>query len=189
MSAPSYSVTVYCSSTRDIDPAYLDAAAEVGRAIAGRGWGLVYGGNAVGSMGRLADGARAGGGHVVGITPRLFAELHDVSDEDIVDRACDELLLVDTMRQRKRLLEERGDAFLTLPGGIGTMEEFFEILVGRVLRQHDKPLVLLNLGGFYDPLIAMIEHGVEARFVRPGAWEHVRVAASVGEAVDALAAK
>ena len=181
----SHAITVYCSSTSDVDPTYLDAAEALGRAIASAGWSLVYGGNHVGSMGRVADGCRAGGGAVVGITPRLFADVEEFGG-DLVDRACDELLLVDSMRERKRLLEERGDAFVTLPGGLGTMEEFFEVLVGRVLKQHAKPIVLLNVNGFYDPMQAMLDHAIDAGFVRRRAWDHVTLAATVEEAIATL---
>lgn len=155
-------VTVYCSSSKAVAPVYFDAAERLGRGIARRGWKLVYGGNNVGLMGRLADGVRAAGGRVIGITPKLLV------DKGIADEKCDELVVTESMRERKRLLEERGDAFITLPGGIGTFEEIFEILVGRSLGYHDKPVVLLNVNGYYDPLLVMMEHAVRERFVREG---------------------
>ncbi len=123
---------------------------------------------------------RGAGGKVVGITPKMMA------DQEIVDRQCDELIVTETMRQRKALLEERGDAFLALPGGIGTFEEWFEVLVGRTLGYHDKPLVLLNVNGYYDPLLAMMEHGIEQRFIRPRAREAYFVARTPGQAIDYL---
>src|SRR5688500_9795335 len=142
-------VTVYCSSSNHVPGVYLDAAAELGHAIASHGWTLVYGGNAVGCMGKLADAARAAGGRVVGVTPQLLV------DYGIADRNCHELIVSATMRERKALLEQRGDAFVALPGGLGTFEEVFEILVGRTLGYHAKPVVLLNVAGYYAPLLAM----------------------------------
>lgn len=173
-------VTVYCASSKSVPPVYFQAAAELGRAIAEQHWTLVYGGNAVGCMGALADAARAAGGKVVGITPQLLV------DHGIADRLCDELIVTTGMRERKALLEQRGDAFIALPGGLGTFEEVFEILVGRTLGYHEKPIVLLNVAGYYDPLLAMIEHGIEHRFIRPVAREAYFVARSVDEAIRFL---
>lgn len=174
------SVTVYLSSSSAVDAVYHDAATALGAGIAGAGWTLVYGGNPIGLMGRLADGARAGGGRVVGITPQLMA------DEGIADTDCDELIVTATMRERKHLLETRGDAFVAMPGGLGTFEELFEILVGRILGYHDKPIVLLNVAGYYDPLVAMIDHGIEQRFIKPRAKEAYFVATTVDEAIRHL---
>lgn len=170
-------VTVYCSSSRRLPQVYVDAAAALGRAIAAAGWTLVYGGNRIGCMGTLADAARAAKGKVVGITPRLFI------DKGLGDERCDELVLTDTMRQRKELLEQRGDAFIALPGGIGTLEEVFEILVGRSLEYHHKPIVLLNVAGYYDPLLEMMRQGLRQGFIREGTDALWQVAASVEGAV------
>lgn len=178
---PPRAVTVFSSSADDVGAVYFDAARDLGAAIASRGWDTVYGGNNVGPMGALADAARAAGGRVIGVTPRLFVE------KNVADTACDELLVCDTMRQRKHLMEDRGDAFVTLPGGLGTFEEFFEIAVGRFLGLHAKPVVLLNVNGYYDPLIALIENGIETHFVRPDAWKVVQVAATVEEVMNLLA--
>ena len=177
---PVGAVTVYCSSSKEIPQAYLDAGAQLGRAIAGNGWTLVYGGNRIGLMGVLADAARDAGGKVVGITPKLMV------DHGIGDDRCAELVVTNTMRDRKALLEERGDAFIALPGGLGTFEELFEVLVARLLGYHDKPIVLLNVNGYYDPFVAMIEHGIEQRFIKPKAREGYFVASSVTEAVEHL---
>ena len=171
-------VTVYCSSSAKIAPEYFEAADHLGRAIAARGWKLVYGGNNVGMMGRLADAVRAANGKVVGITPRLLL------DKGIADEKCDELVVTDSIRQRKQLLEERGDAFITLPGGIGTFEEIFEILVARSLEYHDKPIVLLNINGYYDPLLRMMDHAVKERFIRDGVDRLWFVTADVDAALD-----
>jgi len=179
---PIRSITVYCSSSRHVAPVYFDAARELGRGIAGCGWTLVYGGNNLGLMDAVASSVRGAGGKVVGITPRLMA------DQGIVDPLCDELVVTATMRERKALLEQRGDAFVALPGGIGTFEEWFEVLVGRTLGYHDKPLVLLNVNDYYDPLLAMMEHGIEQKFIRPAAREAYFVARTPGQAVDYLRA-
>jgi uncharacterized protein (TIGR00730 family) len=173
-------VTVYCSSSKSVPPVYFEAAAELGRAIAGEGWALVYGGNAVGCMGALADAARAAGGRVVGVTPQLLV------DHGIADGRCHELIVTATMRERKALLEQRGDAFVALPGGLGTFEEVFEILVGRTLGYHQKPVVLLNVAGYYAPLLAMLEHGIEHGFIRPVAREAYVVAETVDEVIAFL---
>ncbi|MEM8873897.1 MAG: TIGR00730 family Rossman fold protein [Planctomycetota bacterium] len=175
-------LTVYCSSSNHVDLRFTETAAEVGRAIAERGWSLVYGGNAVGCMGAVADAVRGGKGKVVGITPMLF-------DESILDRAADELLIADNMRHRKHELEARGDAFLTLPGGLGTFEEFFEIAVGRVLNAHAKPVVLLNVHDFYTPLLRTIDAGIDDGFIKPEAWAKVHVAETVTDAFTQLEAE
>jgi len=174
------SVTVYCSSSRHVASIYFEAATELGTAIAREGWQLVYGGNDCGCMGALADAARAAGGKVVGVTPQLLV------DHGIADQQCDELVVTETMRQRKELLEQRGEAFIALPGGLGTLEEIFEILVGRMLGYHSKPIVLLNIAGFYEPLLAMIDRGIEQKFIRENAREHFHVSASVADAIRYL---
>jgi hypothetical protein len=179
--SPIHAVTVYCSSSRHVDDIYTRAAADLGSAIAGQNWQLVYGGNCIGCMGSLANAARAAGGKVIGITPRLLM------DEGIGDEHCDELLITDGMRQRKELLEKRGDAFVTLPGGLGTFEEVFEIIVGRMLGYHSKPIVLLNVNAYYDPLLTMIEHGIAQRFIRAKARDAYFVAKHVPETIEYLA--
>jgi uncharacterized protein (TIGR00730 family) len=175
-----FAVTVYCSASRAVPAVYPATAAELGQAIAREGWTLVYGGNCVGCMGELANAVRGAGGKVVGITPQLMV------DEGIGDDACDELVVTSNMRDRKALLEQRGDAFVALPGGIGTFEELFEILVGRVLGYHDKPIVILNVGGYYDPLVAMLEHGIEHRFIGPKVRKAYFVSRTVQETIAFL---
>lgn len=174
------SITVYCSSSSHVPAIFFDAAAELGRAIADAGWALVYGGNRIGCMGALADAARAEGGKVVGITPRLLVE--QGSGDDL----CDELILTDGMRDRKAALEAKGDAFVALPGGLGTFEEVFEIIVARVLGFHRKPIILLNISNYFAPLLAMIDHGIEQRFIKSEAREVFVVAATVDQAMKYL---
>jgi uncharacterized protein (TIGR00730 family) len=174
------SVTVFASSSTKVDRVYFDSAAELGRALAAEGWTLIYGGNRVGPMGALADAVRSGGGKVVGVTPKVFLD-HGHGDD-----LCTELVVVDSMRRRKELMESRGDAFVTLPGGLGTLEEFFEIVVGQFLGFHGKPVVLLNIAGFFNDLLHLIERQIRDGFVRPAAWEQVHVAATVPDAVAYL---
>ena len=172
------SVTVYCSSSSAVPRAYAVAAAELGRAIAANQWTLVYGGNKVGTMGALSDACRDAGGRVIGVTPQLFI------DKGIDDKRCHELVVTECMRTRKAAMEQRGDAFVTLPGGLGTLEEIFEIIVAKQLGYHDKPIVLLNVNDFFAPLLAMIEQGIEQRFIKPKARELYFVAENVEAAVN-----
>jgi uncharacterized protein (TIGR00730 family) len=131
-------------------------------------------------MAAVADAARAAGGKVVGITPQLMLD-HGIGDDH-----CDELIVTPGMRERKALLEQRGDAFVALPGGLGTFEELFEVLVAKLLGYHDKPIVLLNVAGYYDPLLATIEHGIREHFIKPRARHAYFVAADVAAALEYL---
>jgi uncharacterized protein (TIGR00730 family) len=180
MASTNQAVTVYCSSSSHVAAEYVEAAREMGKGIARCGWRLVYGGNSIGCMGVMADAARGAGGKVIGITPRLMV------DKGIGDEKCDELVVTEGMRERKRLMEERGDAFVALPGGIGTMEEVFEILVARSLGYHKKPIVLINVEGFWGRLMEMLEHGVGEGFIRDGATKLIFVASNVGEGIEYL---
>ncbi|MDP9175151.1 MAG: TIGR00730 family Rossman fold protein [Planctomycetota bacterium] len=173
-------VTVYCSSSSKTAAIHRDAANALGQAIAKHGWGLVYGGNYLGLMGILADAVRAAGGKVIGITPQLFI------DEGVGDHLCDELVITPTLRDRKHLLEQRGDALIALPGGLGTLEETFEVLVGKSLGLHQKPIVLLNIENYYRPLLEMIQHGIDQKFIKPTAQQLYFVADSVNASIDYL---
>ena len=171
------SITVYCSSSSALAPHYVEAADATGRAIAAAGWALIYGGNPIGLMKTLSDGARAAGGRVIGITPQLFV------DKNYHDSQAHELIITANMRDRKALMESRGDAFLTLPGGLGTFEEIFEIIVGKQLGYHDKPIALLNTARYFDPLLQMIEHGIEQNFIKPAVRKLYFVAETVDQAI------
>ena len=173
-------ITVYCSSSPRVPEVYFRAGAELGSAIALAGWGLVYGGNRIGVMGALADAARAGGGRVVGITPQLFI------DKGIGDERCHEMVIADSMRHRKALMESRGDAFVALPGGLGTFEEIFEIIVARQLGYHAKPIVLLNIAGYFAPMLTMIEHGIEQSFIKPSARDAFVVTSDASSTIELL---
>jgi uncharacterized protein (TIGR00730 family) len=155
------SVTIYCSSSASLDPHFTRTAEIVGRELANRNLALVYGGGSTGLMGDVARACAGAGGRVIGVITDHLADL------EVAFEGCEELITVDTMRERKKIMVERGDGFLVLPGGLGTYEEFFETLVGRVLAEHDKPIGIVNDHGYFDPLLAMIEHGIEQRFIRP----------------------
>lgn len=175
-------VTVYCSSSGALEPHFSEGARDLGRGLAARGIRLVYGGGAVGLMGECARAAKAAGGHVVGIITRKLL------DHEQGWSGCDEMVVVDTMQQRRRLLMDRADGYVVLPGGLGTYEEFFEVLVARQLGDHLKPIAIVNHDGYYDPLVAMIEHGIEHRFVRPAVRGVYDVVRTGEQAIEALLA-
>ncbi len=173
--APPRAITVYCSSSPAIDPAFATVARAAGQAIGSRNLRMVYGGGSLGLMGETARACRDAGGHVTGIiTERL-------RDAEMIDDNNHETIVVNTMRERKRLMEEKGDAFLVLPGGIGTLEEFFEILVGRLLGEHAKPIALVNTTDplererYYDPLLRMMTHMADHKFMSPSVMNLIRV--------------
>lgn len=175
------SLTLYCSSSTSLDPHFAVAAREAGRLTAERGITLVYGGGGIGLMGDAARAAKSAGGRVEGIITQKLVDLEQAWD------GCDEMIVVDTMRERKRILMERGDAFLVLPGGLGTFEEFFETLVARQLGDHHKPIAVLDDHCYFGPLRALIEHAVRERFVRPAVRELVQFGASLPNLLDWLA--
>jgi uncharacterized protein (TIGR00730 family) len=155
-------ICVYCSSSPEIDPKYISFASEVGKEIATRGWELVTGGGHISMMGAVAHAAREAGGRTIGIIPQRLADI-EFADED-----SDELHIVQSMRERKAMMEAQSDAFITLPGGPGTLEEFFEIWVGRYLQFHNKPVIVLDPFNFYAPLHTFLDHLTEEKFIRTG---------------------
>jgi hypothetical protein len=157
-SAP-FSLCVYCGSRHGARAEYTQAARAVGREIGRRGWQLVYGGGNVGLMGEVADAALAHGAHVVGVIPRSLME------REVGHRTLSELFVVETMHQRKHMMAERASAFVALPGGIGTLEELYEVWTWRQLGYHDQPIGLLNVAGYYDPLLAFMERTVAEGFL------------------------
>ncbi|MEO6407420.1 MAG: TIGR00730 family Rossman fold protein [Burkholderiaceae bacterium] len=154
-----WSVCVYCGSRDGDDPAYAAAAEAVGAAIGQRGWQLVYGGGRSGLMGRLADAALAAGAPVAGVIPTSLMQ------REVGHTGLTELHVVDTMHERKLMLAQRSDAFIALPGGIGTLEELFETWSWRQLGYHDKPIGLLNVGGCYDELLAFLDRSAARGFM------------------------
>ena len=174
------SITVYCSSSTRVPTSLLEGARTVGSTIAQRGIRLVYGGGSVGLMGAVADAAKAHGGLVTGIITETLVELEQASD------ICDELIVVKTMRERRRQLLGLADGILVLPGGLGTMEEFFEALVGRQLAEHGSPIGLVNLDGAMETLLVMLDDMVHRQFVRASARDLLLVEEDPVAAVDRL---
>jgi uncharacterized protein (TIGR00730 family) len=166
---------VYCASSRQLDRKYHDVAVELGRAMVARGWGLVYGGGNVGLMGEVAQAVKAAGGRVVGVIPEFMIA------RELAFRGADELITVKTMRERKQLMEERAAAFLTLPGGIGTLEELTEVMTLRYINLLHKPIVLLNQDGFYDDLLRFFERMTAEKFKSPGLHQLAAIAATLDE--------
>ena len=166
---------VYCSSSDRLNKKYFDAATELGERLVAEGWGLVYGGGKTGLMGAVARATKAAGGRVVGVIPE-FMKVRELAFDE-----ADELVTVITMRERKLLMETRADAFVTLPGGFGTLEEIMEILTLRQLDVVKKPCVFLNQDGFYDDLIRLFERMLRDNFFKPSNMELFRVAATVPE--------
>jgi cytokinin riboside 5'-monophosphate phosphoribohydrolase len=173
-------VCVFCASSDAVEACYFDAAAELGAEIARRNYSLVYGGTSVGLMRAVALAAHANGGSVIGVIPEAIRGM------GIAYEAADELIITRTMAERKAMMHERSHAFVVLPGGFGTLEEFFEILTLRQLNYHDKPIVLLNVNAFFDPLLDLFEHLYAGRFARAGHHSLYHVAATPAAALDYL---
>lgn len=154
-------ICVFCGSASGTSPAFVEAARHVGEEIARRGVGVVYGGGRVGLMGVVAEAVLGAGGTVIGVIPEALAT------KEIAHDGLTELCVVSGMHERKALMAARSSAFLTLPGGVGTLEEFFEILSWEALGIHRKPIGVLNIEGYFDPLIALLDHGIARQFIRP----------------------
>ena len=172
---------VFCGSNPGTDPAYVAAAQAVGAGLAQRGIGVVFGGGRVGMMGALADAAQAAGGRVTGVIPR------DLMAREIGHTGIDDLRVVGSMHERKALMAELSDAFLALPGGIGTLEELFEVYTWAQLGLHAKPIGLLDVAGFYAPLAAFLDHVVEQGFLRSATRSALTVSGDLDELLAALA--
>ena len=168
ISAPAFSLCVYCGSRPGNQPEFAELAREVGTWIGRHGGQLVYGGGHNGLMGLLADATLAAGGRVIGVIPKALVE------KEWAHRGCTELHIVENMHERKAMMAERADAFLALPGGIGTLEEFFEVWTWRQLGYHDKPVGLLNMAGFYDSLLAFLKSAVASGFMNEWQMELVK---------------
>jgi uncharacterized protein (TIGR00730 family) len=174
-------VCVFCGSSAG-GAVYAQAGRAFGTALARRGRSLVYGGGHIGLMGVVADAVLAAGGTAVGVIPRFLVE------KELAHSRLTELLVVETMHERKALMTERADAFAVLPGGFGTGDELFEALTWAQLGLHSKPIGLLNIAGFFDPLLNWIDHMVRERFLRPEHREMVLTATNPDDLLDALAA-
>ena len=175
-----FSLCVYCGSRTGTVAEFAAAAAATGRWIGERGGQLVYGGGNNGLMGVMADAALSAGGRVVGIIPRALV------DKEWAKLDCTELHVVDNMHDRKRMMAERADAFLALPGGIGTFEELFEVWTWRQLGYHDKPVGLLNLDGYYEPLLSFLQSSVQRGFMSDWQMQLLRVGSDIATLLPAL---
>lgn len=171
------SVAVYCAAANGAKPEYKKVAEELGRALAARDLGLIYGGAKVGLMGAIADASLAAGGYVVGVIPHVLVDL------EVAHQSISELHVTSTMHTRKALMAERADAFLILPGGFGTFEELYEVLAWQTLKIHSKPVVLLNVAGFYDKMLEFLDHCDEEGMLR-GNRHILLVADTVEQALE-----
>ena len=164
------SICVFCGSSNGADPAYVQTAKELGQRIAAAGLGLVFGGATVGLMGVLADAAIAGGAEVIGVMPEVLM------DREIANRSITHFHVVKTMHERKALMYDHADAFIVLPGGYGTLDEFMEIVTWAQLKIHQKPCILLNINGYYDSFLAFLDHAVAQGFIKPENRRLIQVA-------------
>ena len=182
MPAPSTieNVAVFCASAHGVNPIYRAAAEELGRALAARNIGLIYGGARVGLMQAVADATLAGGGRVVGVIPEVLVDL------EVAHQGLTELHVTSTMHTRKALMGERSDAFVILPGGFGTFEELFEVLAWQTLKLHSKPIVLLNTNNFYDGMLTFLDHCLREGMMSEKKREILLVANTVEELFSIL---
>jgi uncharacterized protein (TIGR00730 family) len=170
-------IAVFCSSSPTIDSKFIDLAFDLGAGIARSGAELVSGGGHISAMGAISRGARSVGGRTIGVIPQKLVDI------EFADHDSDELIVVDSMRTRKAKIEDLSDAFITLPGGLGTLEELFEIWVGRYLKFHDKPVIILDPYGIYAPLHNLVEHLENENFVKPGMRDLLHWSTSVEDAL------
>ncbi len=176
-------ICVYCASSERIDQRYIELATQVGAEIARRGYGLVSGGGSVSCMGAVARAVRAGGGRTTGVIPRALVDM------EVADGDADELVVTRDLRERKGEMERRSDGFLALPGGLGTLDEIFEIWVSRTLGMHDLPLVVLDPDGVFALMRAQVDDLILRGFARPAVRDAIHWATEVGEAFDLLEAQ
>ncbi len=174
-------ICVYCGSSNRVDERHKDSARRIGREIGERGLQLVYGGGRVGLMGLAADATLAAGGEVIGIIPGHIQEL------EVEHTGLTELHVVDSMHTRKRMMFDRSDAFVVLPGGLGTLDETFEIVTWKQLGLHDKPVIIVDADGYWRPMLDMLEHMIGSGFARPEHRNLFRVVDAVEAVFDALA--
>lgn len=173
-------ICVFCASSRTLDQRFLDLATETGAELARRGHTLVSGGGRVGMMGAVAAGARAAGGRTLGVIPQALVDL------EVADLASDELLVTESMADRKTIMIDKSDAFLTLPGGLGTLDELFEVWTTATLTLHRKPMALVDADGFYRPLFDWLGDLAKQTFLKPAGLELLPVVAAVPAALDLL---
>ena len=170
-------ICVFGAASSTIDPAYIAQVEQLGKEIAARGHSLVFGAGAHGLMGAVARGVRDAGGYILGVVPKFF---DDANVEELCD-FCDELIRPDTMRQRKQIMEDNCDAFIVVPGGIGTFEEYFEILTSKQLCQHNKPIGIYNIKGYYNELEQVMKSAIEKNFIKENCLDLYRITDSQEE--------
>jgi uncharacterized protein (TIGR00730 family) len=173
-------ICVFCASSSTIDQRWLDLATQLGKALGPRGHTLVSGGGRVGMMGAVADGARAGGAHTLGVIPQSLVDL------EVADTQADELIVTTDMGARKNLMIDRSDAFITLPGGLGTLDELFEVWTTATLDLHRKPIILLDPEGFYEGLWGWLAGLADTGFIRRPALAQVTTVSSIEAALDTV---
>ena len=173
-------ICVYGAASSEIDKSFIEAGEELGRKMAERGHGLVFGGGRNGMMGASARGVAEKGGEIIGISPWFFEE----NNAEISFQNCTEFIHTETMRERKKLLDEMSDAFVISPGGIGTFDEFFEILTLKQLGRHNKAIAILNIDGYYDNMLKMMEVSIEKKFITTDCVDLYKVVTTVDEALD-----
>lgn len=173
-------ICVFGSSSEKIDSKYLSSAEELGKTLAEQGFGVVFGAGRYGIMGAVSRGVRAAGGALTGVSPDFFIDMN------VLVRDYGKLILTKTMRERKAIMEEMADAFVICAGGIGTLEEFFEVITLKQLGRHTKPIIFLNTNGFYDPMFDMLEKSVEQRFMSGKVKRLYSVADSIEEVIQQL---
>lgn len=171
-------ICVYCSSSNSINEKYFECANSLGRQIAERKDLLVYGGSKIGLMGEVANSVRLNGGKVIGVIPEILKDI------EIVNFDCDELITADNVRERKAIMEEKSDAFIALPGGFGTLEELLEIITAKILKQNNKPIVILNVDNFYDGMLKQFEKIFEDKFANPDCRKTYLVTENIETALE-----
>ena len=170
-------ICVYGAASNKINPIYIKSTEELGYLMATKGHTLVFGGGAGGAMGAAARGVTRGGGRIIGVAPTFFVD-------GVLYEKCDEFHRTETMRQRKQIMEDTADAFITAPGGIGTYEEFFEILTLKQLNRHEKPIVVFNIGGYYDKLLEFMDQAISEGFMNESCKELYYVADTAEDALN-----
>lgn len=176
-------ICVFGASSSIIDKSYIEQTQELGRKLSKRGHGLVYGAGASGLMGAAARGVYENGGKIIGVVPDFFEE-EDMGVDGRIFSNCTQLIKTDTMRERKRIMEDMADAFIIVPGGIGTFEEFFEVFTLKQLERHNKAIVILNMNGYYDALLNMLDTAVKQKFLREACHLLYEVFDDCNEALD-----
>lgn len=173
-------ICIYGAASSLIDEKFIKVGEELGREMAERGHGLVFGGGRSGMMGAPARGVHEKGGHILGIAPAFFEE----NNPEVSFENCTEFIHTESMRERKKLLDEYSDAFIVSPGGIGTFDEFFEILTLKQLGRHNKPIVIFNIDGYYDNMLKMMEVSIEQKFITRDCTELFKVTTTIEETLD-----